>query len=241
MSGDPVRVRRRAAASGAAPGERVLLVGLTLALLAVGAVSWLSYLRPSLQVEPSSLGALPLELGPWRGRDLAVDGEVERMLAADFNVQRAYVHSVGDLVWFYVGYYGTERGGKPEHTPWMCYPSNGWAIVRSDTVAWDGEDGRRANELVIEKDGEQRLVHFWYQSHRRTGMLGWFDQALDHFVGRLLDGRADGSLVRLSTPLDDPGDTAAARLRLVAFADAMAPELRRHWPAEAVAPPAPAP
>jgi EpsI family protein len=212
--------------------ERKLLLGLAVALILTGAVSWYSYLGPTLKVDPASLAGLPHRLGPWSGADFPVDGGVERMLAADYNLQRVYTHPVGDLVWLYVGYYGTERGGRPEHTPWVCYPSNGWKILRQSVVSTPGLADWRANELVIEKDGERRLVHFWYQSYRRTGMIGGFDQAVDRVLGRLLEGRADGSLVRLSTPVAGPSDDAAARSRLFAFSRDILPQLRDHWPTE---------
>lgn len=212
--------------------ERKLLGGLAVALVVTGVVSWYSYLGPTLEVDPSSLGGVPLRLGSWYGEDLEVDGGVERMLDADYNLQRAYAHPVGDLVWLYVGYYGTERGGRPEHTPWVCYPSNGWKILRQGVVSTAGVTDWQANELVIEKEGERRLVHFWYQSYRRTGMTGGLDQAVDRVLGRLLEGRADGSLVRLSTPVDGPSAEAAARSRLFAFSRDVLPLLNEHWPTE---------
>ncbi|MFQ5416485.1 MAG: exosortase C-terminal domain/associated protein EpsI [Myxococcota bacterium] len=215
--------------------ERKLLLGLIAALLVAGGLSWSSYLRPSLEVQPEILRGLPLILPHWRGRDIPIDGGVEEMLAADFNVQRSYVHPSGDVVWFYVGYYGTERGGRPEHTPWVCYPSNGWEIVRRQVVRLDTPSERRANEILVERGGEQRLVHFWYQSRRSRDMLGGFDQALDRLLGRLQGGRADGSLVRLSTPLHGPSDEAGARSRLAAFGAEILPRLVDHWPSEAPA------
>ena len=84
----------------------------------------------------------------------------------------------------------------------------------------------------MERDGERQLVHFWYRSHRRTGLLGGLDQNLDRLLGRLLDGRADGALIRLSTPLGD-GDEVTARGRRLAFAAAFDPLLAAHWPSEA--------
>jgi EpsI family protein len=212
--------------------ERRLLVGLALALVFAGVVSWYAVLGPSVVVSPDSLRNVPLELSHWKGHEIPVDGAVERMLDADFNLQRAYGHALGDVVWLYVGYYGTERGGRPEHTPWVCYPSNGWTIVRQSVVRSAHPGNWRANELLIDKDGERRLVHFWYQSHRRTGMLGGFEQAVDRVLGRLMEGRADGSLVRLSTPLAEPGEETAARARLLAFGGEMLPFLVEHWPTE---------
>jgi EpsI family protein len=164
-----------------------------------------------------------------------MDVGVVEMLDADFHVQRAYTHPLGDLVWLYVGYYGTERGGRPEHTPWMCYPSNGWTIVRSDVVtavSLVGGEIIRANELLVEKNGERRLVHFWYQNHRKTGMVGGFDQAVERLVSRLRFGRADGSLVRLSTPMRPGEEVESARTRLQALEREVVAPLQTQWPTE---------
>ena len=208
---------------------------LVLALLVgVGVASWALRMRPALQVEASVLSQVPLAIAAWSGRELPIEGDVEAMLDADFNLQRVYVHPVAGLVWLYVGYYGTERGGRPEHTPWDCYPSNGWAIERHAVVRVSGADGREANELVVQKDGERRLIHFWYQSHRRTGLLGGLDQTYERMISRLLDGRADGSLVRLSTPIHTSEAVGEARSRLVAFGREVAPHLDAHWPIERV-------
>lgn len=210
--------------------ERWTIWALLPLLIAAGVFGWMVQLREPLEVDTSGLASFPLTLDTWSGQDLEIDSGVEKMLDADFHVNRVYVHRFGDIVWFYMGYYGTERGGRPVHTPWACYPSNGWQIVSNEIV--EVAPGLRANEFLVEKDGQQRIVFFWYQSHRRGGMLGGFDQAVDRFVSRLVEGRADGSLVRLSTPLLD-GDKWAARTRLSAFGREIAPKLNDHWPTEA--------
>lgn len=212
--------------------DRWLTLGLALVVLATGAVSWDVYLRTPLTVRAESLDDIPNHIDRWTGQEIEVESGVAEMLDADFNVQRVYLHPVAGLVWLYVGYYGTQRGGRPEHTPWACYPSNGWNILRKDVVELGSEPGARANEILVERDGERRLVHFWYQSYRRDGMLGDFDQALERLRNRVFDGRADGSLVRLSTPIVGPESEDGARLRLKQFAHALAPLLREHWPVE---------
>jgi EpsI family protein len=153
------------------------------------------------------------------------------MLRADFNLQRAYRHSLGDFVWLYVGYYGTARGGRPEHTPWVCYPAAGWGIETSRELVVDPAKGLRANELVVEAEGERRLVLFWYRSERRTGITGSLALSLSHLRDRLLRGRADIALVRVSTPIED-GDETAARARLAGFAVTVDEQLAGHWPVE---------
>jgi EpsI family protein len=216
-------------------GERWMTIGLALVVLATGAVSWDVYLRAPLAVRAETLAEIPIEITNWHGENIAVQTDVAEMLDADFNVQRVYQHPIGGFLWLYVGYYGTERGGRPEHTPWVCYPSNGWRIERNEVVKLLDDEVGRVNELLVERDGERRLVHFWYQSSRSSGMLGDFDQAVDRLISRLGSGRADGSLVRISVPLQGPGDEATARLQLIAFGRQVAPLLRVHWPSESKA------
>jgi hypothetical protein len=91
----------------------------------------------------------------------------------------------------------------------------------------------RANELLVEKDGERRLVHFWYQNHRKSGMLGGFDQAVERLLSRLRFGRADGSLVRLSTPMRPGEEVESARTRLQALEREVVAPLQTQWPTEA--------
>jgi EpsI family protein len=210
---------RREAAHGA----------LLAALVAVGAAAWLFQLRAPLVVDAAPLGALPRQLGGFDAVDVPLEEKVESMLRADFNVQRAYGQGPGGLIWLYIGYYGTQRGGRPEHTPAACYRAHGWDIRERRVL--EIEPGLRVNEFVVEKDGRRDLVHFWFRSHRSTGLLGGFDQTLDRLLGRLLGGRADGSLVRISTTLAAEDETIA-RSRLASFAAELEPALARHWPTE---------
>jgi len=204
------------------------LVGL---MLAVGALGWWLQLGPQLRVDASSLGELPTQVGRWRSTDVPLSSVVESELRADYNLQRTYAAPFADPVWLYVGYYGTRRGGRPEHTPRGCYTGAGWGIESSRTVDVRPNGDLRANEYLVERDGERRLVHFWYRSHRRTGILGGLDQNIDRLLGRLLDGRADGALVRVSTPITGD-DSIAARGRLLSFDSLVDPLLGEHWPIE---------
>jgi hypothetical protein len=65
-------------------------------------------------------------------------------------------------------------------------------------------------------------------------MLGGWHQNVDRFVGRLTHGRADGALIRISTPLSG-GDVIGARGRLLGFASALDPLLAERWPTESEA------
>lgn len=210
--------------------ERVGTALLVLALLGVGALGWRLQLAPPLQVDASALAALPEQIGAWRGRDIPVEATVESILRADFNLQRVYRHPTGAFVWLYIGYYGTARGGRPEHTPRGCYTGAGWEIESSRPLRVTPDGDLRVTEYRVARGGERRLVHFWYRSHRRTGMVSGLDLNVERVLGRLSEGRADGALVRISTPIRV--DETTARARLLAFASELDPVLARHWPSE---------
>ena len=211
--------------------ENLASIALVAAMVAVGAVGWWLRLGPEVYVDASPLENVPARIGRWESSDIPVPRAVEDELRADFNLQRAYTTRSQEIVWLYVGYYGTERGGRPEHTPRGCYTGAGWGIESSRIVNVTPDGALRANEYRIANSGEHRLVHFWYRSHRRTGILGGLDQNVDRLMGRLFDGRADGALVRVSTPILN-GNSVEARGRILSFSSLLDPLLGEHWPTE---------
>ena len=211
--------------------DRLASVALCIALVLVGGLAWWMQLRPALHVDATPLARLPHEIDGWRAVDVPLEETVESVLQAEFNLQRAYLHPSREIIWMYVGYYGTERGGRPKHTPRGCYTGAGWSILETRALAADPEGRLRVNEFQIEREGERRLVQFWYRSHRRTGILGGFDQNVDRLLGRLLDRRADGALIRVSAPIRGD-DLVATRGRLLAFASSLDARIAEHWPEE---------
>lgn len=211
--------------------ERAGTALVCLMLLLAGAAAWWLQLRPPLRPDVAALAALPRRIGAWQADDVPIGAAVEAELRADLNLQRIYVSRADEPVGLYVGYYGTARGGRPEHTPRGCYTGAGWSVLASRRLVADPATGRSVNEYVVERDGARQLVHYWYRSHRATGLLGGMDQNLDRLFGRLEDGRADGALVRLSADVTD-GDEVAVRSRLFAFGALLDPLLDERWPHE---------
>lgn len=206
-------------------------VALIALLVVAGGVSWAFQLRDPLHVDTAPLTALPSDVEGWQGRDIPLAGTVEEMLRADDHVQRSYFKPAGGLVWLYIGYYGTERGGRSEHAPWECYPTAGWEIVEDHTSQLPLADGDAIQEIVVRRAGEERLVHFWYRTSRTDHIVGELAHAWDRFLGRLTIGRADGAFVRLSTQLRDES-VSSGRARLRAFGAGLDPQLAAHWPKE---------
>ncbi|MBW2243285.1 MAG: EpsI family protein [Deltaproteobacteria bacterium] len=212
-------------------GERLLTIALCAGLGLAGAGAWWLTLRAPLRAEAASLEALPMKIGRYQAETIRVEDTVESILNATYNVQRAYHHPHGEIVWLYLGYYSTARGGTPEHTPRACYSAHGWEVASARTLVRDVATDLAANEYIVELGGERRMVLFWYQSFRSEDLLSTLALRIDHIRGQLSEGRGDGALVRLSTPIRH-GDREAARSRLLAFAANLAPEVARHWPVE---------
>jgi hypothetical protein len=84
---------------------------------------------------------------------------------------------------------------------------------------------------VVERDGREQLVHFWFRSARSPRLLNAWEQAWDQIVARLRTDRADGSLVRLSADLEG-SSVERERSRLLRFAAILEPQLADHWPTE---------
>jgi EpsI family protein len=211
--------------------ERASTIAALLLLLLAGGAAWAFQQRAPLVTAAATLADLPYAIGDLRGMDSPVGDNVEQMLRADFNVMRAYIGPFGQVVHVYVGYYGTERGGSPEHTPRACYSAHGWEIIDERQVESDRRTGHRAVEYLVESHGQQQLVLYWYRSYRASGLRSTLALNVDHVLGKLSEGRGDGALVRLSTPLTAI-DRDAARTLLVRFARALEPALGEVWPRE---------
>ena len=217
--------------SVARTSERTSTAFVAVLLVAVGALAWWVELRAPLRADASALGAIPIRLDGWEGSDLPLEDGAEAMLRADHNLLRAYTDRSGHLVWAYVGYYGTTRGGRPEHTPAACYEAHGWSILDRRVLTVPGAPDLRLTEYRVEQGSTLQLVQFWFRSFRSTGMLDGWDQTLDHLAGRFESGRADGALVRVSARLGEEG-VEATRARLLAFAAMLDGQLAVHWPTE---------
>jgi EpsI family protein len=102
--------------------------------------------------------------------------------------------------------------------------------VDSREVELDPARRLRATRMTVAQAGERHLVLFWYRSRERTGIVSLTGLSLERLRSRVTTGRADGALVRVSTPVED--DSEAAEERLGKFASQLDATLERYWPEE---------
>lgn len=163
----------------------------------------------------------------WKGRELGLDDKVLKVLKLSDYMMRVYVPAsapVGEEtsfnesheseanqtgreeitlpVYWYVGFYQSQRTGSTYHSPKNCLPGAGWQFVKSDyvTLPIPGHQSVTINHVLIQKGLDKQVILYWYHDRGRVipseywakGYLVW-DAMTKH--------RSDGSLVRISVPV----------------------------------------
>jgi EpsI family protein len=128
-----------------------------------------------------TLDAVPIEIGEWRGRDVALDDAVVRATDTDDHINREYRSAVdAGTVTLYVAC-GVHLRDLFPHRPDVCYAGSGWTQVDSQ-------------ELLLDKDesGEFRCL----LQHYSRGVLA--SQRVSVLYYYIVDGEncADVSLLR---------------------------------------------
>ncbi|HIE50783.1 MAG TPA: EpsI family protein [Armatimonadetes bacterium] len=163
---------------------------------------------------------LPRRLAGWQGTELPLTPHERELVSEGATLrQTAWTRGRGETVGLALLQSG--RNWRVQHAPEVCYESNGWAVLKEDTLELPPVG--KIRQLQVERGGEQQLVWYWFTDGRHTA---------DHYLLRLLylawerllfRRLSSWLLVRLATPLKDD---LAARQRLHAFVQALTPWLR---------------
>ncbi len=194
--------------SGSMTRRGLLVLALCLSGLAVMRLAAAS---PSGAV---SLPTIPLQMGRWEGQDQAVDERSKGLLGTDQVVVREYRNGEGATIWLAVVYAAENRSAF--HPPELCYTGSNFELLEQNTAVIARDDrqaGIEVNRLLMAHmtDRQQQLVaYYWFtagdrlftQYHRQQIRLLW---------NQLRWRPSGGTLVRISTPVDDRGVEAAER------------------------------
>lgn len=174
-------------------------------------------------------GFVPYQLSGWQGLDAAFD-PVYGTDPADSSLLRVYHQQEQAPVILYVGFYSNLTKILEVHTPELCYPAQGWSTSKVWPLGGGSFRGQeiRAKELFAEKDGNRRMVVWWYNNGSRT-----FEDRIRYVYATLaisvFTGRTDGSLIRFETPIDKGGELAA-KARIEDFRKTIIPPLESALP-----------
>jgi EpsI family protein len=205
--------------------RRSLLVATLIALLLPGAllVHWMRI--DTDQVRFADTPPLPREVGPWHAtRQSRLADDVLAMIDPDSHLMQLYEAPGRTPIWLYLGAYaGRASYGKGAHDPEVCYPAQGWEILRSEwfAVPLGSSATLRTKRLEAHRGSAKEVVLYWFQPAKR-----WPAPDVGEQLMRVVDavsGRPQYAFVRLSGPTD--GGSTATR-DLAEFAERIALPIR---------------
>lgn len=152
------------------------------------------------RVVATNLEKVPMEILGYKASEGRFEQAVYDELDADKHVYRHYLNDRGELIDFYVGYYGTAKGGRTSHNPYSCLPGAGWSILEAKSIGLGVEKKKTEVNYILSKKGDNyNVVLHWYQSAGTKVLSTGVAQNIERFMGLILHNRNDGAFVRVST------------------------------------------
>lgn len=176
---------------------------------------------------------LPFEFEGWKHSVQPIDSEIAEVLGADDSIVFNLEAPDRNLYNVYLAYLTARRDGRSWHSPRQCIPGGGWQVTSFDIVkANDSDEGLpyNYNRMVIENRGQKQIVYYWYDQRGRK-LANEYVMKLWVIYDTLVKQRADGSLVRLMTPLLDKESEESADQRLREMARSLNSKLSPYVPA----------
>jgi EpsI family protein len=175
-----------------------------------------------------------MHIETWTGAPTLLDADIQRVLGADDYILADY--RTGDApapVNLFVAFYRSQTEGSGIHSPEVCIPSGGWEVSRWTQSTIILSDGARTtfavNRATVQKGENKQLVYYWFEQRGRrltSDYVAKFYTVWDSAT----EGRSDGALIRVTTPIASGGGEAVAEQRLRDFLELMLPILPRHVP-----------
>jgi EpsI family protein len=211
--------------------KRPFRVGLSLSVL-IGALLVL-HLRPPGEAVPirKSLDSFPSAVGAWQAREgVLLEPEILNVLKAKEYLVRRDQDPSSWSVWLFIAYWDTVRKGVIPHSPRNCLPGSGWEPLESSMVTIPLPQPLApitVNRYLIQKDRDQQVVLYWYQSQGRV-IAGETAARVQLVKNSIVRHRTDVALVRVLSPVYGSVEDTSARL--VRYIQAMYPILGEYLP-----------
>lgn len=185
-------------------------------------------------VDRDPFAIFPRTIGDWRGVQVPLDTQVERVLGADDYINATYRNRVDETaINFFVAFYNNQTEGSGIHSPEVCLPAGGWEVFSLDPyiVSFPGtEYGTfELNRAVIQKGLVKQLVYYWFEQRGHRFTNDYIAKAHVVYDG-LMYGRTEGAMVRFVTPILGEEDEAMADQRLQEFMEQTLVKLPRFVP-----------
>jgi exosortase D (VPLPA-CTERM-specific) len=169
-------------------------------------------------VDRDPFALFPRSLGEWQATpNPALSQAVEAVLGADDYhsvTLRSPEHALH--VDFFSAWYDDQSDGGT-HSPEVCLPGSGWEIAWLERIDIAPELGLtepfEINRAVIQKGQVRMIGYYWFEQQGRH--IAWDMEAKFWLlVNGVTQGRTDGAMVRLLTPVGQGESEAQAEERL---------------------------
>jgi EpsI family protein len=178
-----------------------------------------------------ALDSFPTTLEEWQAREGTILGaEILGKLKLTDYVLRDYVDGAGRELYFYIGYWDTQRKGAVIHSPKNCLPGKGWEPVEASLVTIPLRPPHPpiiVNRYLVQRDREQMVVLYWYHA-QGSAIAGEVPARIAMVKSALLRNRTDGAVVRVMSPVY--GSARETSDRLIAYVQTLYPALGDYLP-----------
>ena len=187
--------------------------------------------RQEIVPERETFADFSMEYPGWQGRSEPLEQVYIDSLKFDDYLMSNYLNNSGDLVNFYVAYYGSQRKGASVHSPKSCIPGGGWRIVEHQVreLALGDSSNLPVNRLLIQNGSNKQLVYYWFDQRGRS-LTNEYAVKWYLFWDALTRNRTDGSLVRVIAPVRPGEDVQNADETLLNFVNVVKDDLSRYIP-----------
>ncbi len=186
--------------------DKKFILTIIILICATSILYGIRYFRGEVVLVEKKFYTLPHTIGEWHGVDKEFDESIYNELRADENLYRIYTHTNGNTLGLYIGYYGTKRGGHPDHVPTGCYPGSGWGIDSVTPLDVSSQDGAKTitvNNLYATKGDKAEQTLYWLQNFLGTVTYRGIEQNLEKMRTKLFYNRNDGAFIRINSPVEN--------------------------------------
>jgi exosortase D (VPLPA-CTERM-specific) len=173
-----------------------------------------------------SFDQFPLTLGPWQGKRTDIDAATIKVLGTEIYLNATYIGPENKPVSLWIAYYGNlKKEAGLEHSPMVCMTGGGWDVKESKEIEMLPQ--KPVSSLLMKQGNERLLVYYWFIQQGR-----WLPNESSTEIRLKIDSlwnrRAQGALIRLTTPVDH--DIESAKARLADYARLVVPLLPKFIP-----------
>ena len=179
-------------------------------LASAAGLLWAGTLSPKLQEQ--SVSTVPGQVGLWHGQVIPVDEKTIEILETKDVALMEYRLGEEPPVWFVqVAGFGNRAAFHP---PEICYVGSHYEVLERGpiTVHVNGTD-RTLMRLVVSQGSQRSEAWYWFTADQRV-TSNYYQQQVWLMLDAVQQKPLSGTLVRISTPLEDASKT---HRRLLAF------------------------